>query len=109
MAPFTFKKSDTEGSDFCAEAPVHPGEVPREEILPELEITITQVTVLLGVSRETLSCVLNERAAISQSLAQRLELAGFGAARLWPNMQTAYELAALEREEGPEVRILKRI
>jgi addiction module HigA family antidote len=89
--------------------PVHPGEVLREDVLSELGLSVTDAAARLGVSRVTLSRVLNGRAAISPALALRLEAAQVGTARLWLTMQAAHDLAR-ERESGaPVVRPLSDV
>jgi antitoxin HigA-1 len=76
--------------------PPHPGETLREDILPELGLTVTEAALQLGVTRAALSRVLNGRAGISPEMALRLE-AWLGAdnggrADLWLAMQAAYDL-----------------
>ena len=53
--------------------PPHPGETLREDIFPALGLTVTEAAKQLGVSRVTLSRVVNGRAAISPDMALRLE------------------------------------
>lgn len=86
--------------------PVHPGVILREDILGELNMNISELAESLGVSRVTLSRVLNGRAAVSPNLALRLQLAGIGTARSWLSMQTMFDLARLEKSEQPHVRKL---
>ena len=62
--------------------PVYPGAVIREDFLKEIGISVSDASRKLGVSRVTLSRVLNGKAALSPNLALRLELAGIGNARL---------------------------
>ena len=62
--------------------PVYPGAVIREDFLKELGISVSDASRKLGVSRVTLSRVLNGKAALTPNLALRLELAGIGNARL---------------------------
>lgn len=83
--------------------PVYPGAVIREDFLNELGISVSDASRKLGVSRVTLSRVLNRKAALTPNLALRLELAGIGNARLWLDMQTAYELAQARSKEIPSV------
>jgi addiction module HigA family antidote len=71
----------------------HPGAMLRELVFEPLELSVTEAAGKLGVSRVTLSRLLNERAGISVDLARRLELAGASTARFWLNLQTNYELA----------------
>jgi addiction module HigA family antidote len=79
--------------------PVHPGEILREAVIGELGLTVSEAASRLGVSRVTLSRVLNEHARISPNLAIRLEEAGVSTARAWLAMQTAHDLEA-ERATG---------
>jgi len=53
--------------------PPHPGSILKEDILPELDISITEAASQLGVSRVALSRVINGKAAISAEMAIRLE------------------------------------
>jgi len=55
--------------------PPHPGEILRELCLEPLNITITDAAGALGVSRKTLSAILNGRAGISPEMAVRLSIA----------------------------------
>ena len=77
--------------------PPHPGLTIREDVLPALGLKVTQAAEMLGVSRVTLSRVLNGRASISAEMALRLErwLAAEGngpSAESWLRQQTAYDL-----------------
>lgn len=53
-------------------APVHPGEILREDYIKERGLTITEVAAGLGVPRPNLSPILNERAGISPEMAVKL-------------------------------------
>ena len=79
--------------------PGHPGANLREDVLAALGISVSVSAESLGVSRVTLSRVINEHARNSPNLAVRLESAGVGAARGWLAMQTAHDLAG-ERAAG---------
>jgi addiction module HigA family antidote len=73
--------------------PPHPGETLREDILPELGLTVAEAARQLGVSRVQLSRVLHGHAPISPNLALRLEQWLSGAtADVWLRMQVAYDL-----------------
>lgn len=76
--------------------PPHPGLILREDILPALGLSITEAADQLGVSRVTLSRMVNGNAAISAEMALRLERwlgAGHGgSADMWMRMQTTYDL-----------------
>lgn len=72
--------------------PVHPGAVLREDILKEMQISVTRAAKELNVSRKQLSEVVNEAAAISAEMAVRLEK-GFGvSAEFWLDMQKKYDI-----------------
>lgn len=85
---------------------VYPGAVIREDFLKELGVSVSDASRKLGVSRVTLSRVLNGKAALTPNLALRQELAGIGNARLWLDMQTSYELAQARSKETPRVEPL---
>src|SRR4030081_890539 len=66
--------------------PMHPGEFLREEILPALDRPKTEIARLLGVSRQTLYDILDEKQPVTPVMALRLrEVSGKGA-DLWVNL-----------------------
>lgn len=84
--------------------PPHPGSLLREDILPDLGITVTDAASQLGISRVQLSRVLNERAGISPDLALRLEQWISGPrADTWLRMQVDYDLWQTESKGCPKV------
>lgn len=83
--------------------PMHPGEVLREDILPALRLTVTQVAENLGVSRQTLHAILSEKSSITPEMAVRLgKFCGNGPG-LWLRLQQAHDLWRVERELAEEV------
>lgn len=72
--------------------PPHPGEVLRELCLEPLGLTITAAAEALGVSRKTLSAILNGRAGISPEMALRLSIAFETTPESWLQQQTQYDL-----------------
>ena len=77
--------------------PVHPGEILREDILPGLSMSKTAVADTLGISRQTLYEILNEKQPVTAEMAVRFgKLFGNGAG-FWANLQRAYDLALAER------------
>ncbi|RLD03915.1 MAG: addiction module antidote protein, HigA family [Chloroflexi bacterium] len=72
--------------------PPHPGEILRELCLEPLNISVTKAAKALGVSRKTLSAILNGRAGISPEMALRLSLAFDTSPESWLNQQTQYDL-----------------
>ncbi len=87
----------------------HPGELLREDVLVPLGIEITEAAQRLGMSRTSLSRVVNGHAGISPDLAVRLERAGVGTARFWMMLQANYELSRAEQREQPKVIPLQSV
>ncbi|PIV32938.1 MAG: addiction module antidote protein, HigA family [Lysobacterales bacterium CG02_land_8_20_14_3_00_62_12] len=87
--------------------PPHPGELLREDVLLPLGLEVTDAAQRLGVSRTTLSRVINGRAGISPDLAIRLQRAGVSTARFWMTLQTNYELSQAEQRTQPVVKRLQ--
>ena len=77
--------------------PPHPGEVLRALCLEPLGLTVTEAARALGVSRKTLSSILNGRAGVSPEMAIRLSLAFDTSAESWLNQQLQYDLWRAER------------
>ena len=86
--------------------PCHPGELLRENLIEALGLSITEAAEKLEMSRVALSRVLNCHAAISPSLALRLEAAGLSSARAWLAMQMNYDLAKAKKENQPVIQPL---
>ena len=80
--------------------PPHPGEVLRELCIEPLGITVTDAARSLGVSRKTLSAILNERAGISPEMAIRLSKAFDTTAESWLNQQMHYDLWVTSQSLG---------
>jgi addiction module HigA family antidote len=72
--------------------PPHPGELLRELCIEPLGLSVTEAAEGLGVSRKTLSAVLNGRAGISPEMALRLSIAFDTTAESWLNQQTQFDL-----------------
>ncbi len=80
--------------------PPHPGEVLRELCLEPLGLSVTRAAEALGVSRKTLSSILNERAGISPEMAIRLAKAFGTSAESWLNQQVQYDLWLAEQNSS---------
>jgi addiction module HigA family antidote len=77
---------------------MHPGELLREDILPALDKSKSEIADLLGISRQTLYDILNEKQPVTAGMALRLgKLCGNGPT-LWLNLQRRYDLEKAERE-----------
>ena len=79
--------------------PTHPGEVLLEDVLKPLGLTVTEAAKNLGVSRKTLSELVNQKAALSPEMALRIAKATNTSPESWLNMQTKLNLwNALQHE-----------
>jgi addiction module HigA family antidote len=77
--------------------PPHPGEVIKALCLDPMGLSVTDAAKALGVSRKTLSSIVNGRAGISPEMAVRLSLAFNTTAESWLNQQVQYDLWHVER------------
>ncbi len=88
--------------------PPHPGEVLNELCLQPLGLSVTRAAKALGVTRKTLSQLLNGHIGVSPTMAIRLALATDTTAESWLNMQTAYDLwQAKQKSKRLKVERLK--
>lgn len=86
--------------------PPHPGEVLRDLCLEPLGLTITDAAAALGVSRKTLSAILNGRAGISPEMALRLSIAFNTTPESWLNQQSQYDLW-VARQDSSKMKVQK--
>jgi addiction module HigA family antidote len=77
--------------------PPHPGEVLKELCLDPLGLSVTEAARSLGVSRKTLSGIVNGRAGISPEMAVRLSIAFGTSAESWLSQQVQYDLWHAEK------------
>ena len=83
--------------------PPHPGRILKGLYLEPLELSITEVAKGLGITRKTLSQLINGHHGISPDMALRLAEAFNTTPQLWLNMQQNYDLRQAERKEKPLV------
>lgn len=79
--------------------PNHPGDIIRD-CLDELGVTVTEGAKALGVTRPTLSRILNRKSAVSAEMAVRLEKAIGSSAGFWLRLQLNYDLAQVQARSG---------
>ena len=77
--------------------PPHPGRIVRQECLEPLRLSVTDGAKALGVSRNALSELVNERRGVSPEMAIRLARAFGGAPEVWAGMQMNHDMAAAMR------------
>jgi addiction module antidote protein, HigA family len=83
----------------------HPGELIREEYMKPLKLTVTSLATSLGVSRKTLSTIINERAGVTPDMALRLSRAFSTTPDLWLNMQRGYDLWVAENKSTDWMKV----
>jgi addiction module HigA family antidote len=87
--------------------PTHPGALLREDILPAIELGKSGLAKALGISRQHLYDILNERKPVSPDVAVRLGKAFGDGAGIWLRMQAAYD--AWQAERAVDVSKVPRI
>ena len=85
-------------------APVHPGRIVRNGCLTPLHLSVTAAAKVLGVTRQALNNVVNEKAGISPEMAIRLSKALGSTPETWLAMQTAFDLA-LARRQARKIKV----
>jgi len=84
--------------------PAHPGQILREDVLPALNLSVSEAARQLGVSRQMLHSILAERSAVTPEMAVRLgKFCGNGAG-FWLRIQTTHDLWHAERKLRDEIR-----
>jgi len=78
--------------------PTHPGEMLREDFMPDFGLTAAGLSERLGVSRQTVNEILRERRAVSPSMALRLSRLFANTPEFWLNAQRAVDLWLAEKE-----------
>ncbi len=87
--------------------PTHPGEMLREDFLPDYGLTISSLAKALGVSRQTVNELLRRRRAVSPEMALRLSRLFGNSAEFWLNAQRAVDLWDAAQAIKTEVQRIK--
>lgn len=83
--------------------PTHPGEILREDVLPALARPKTEIARLMGISRQTLYDLLNERQPVTSAMALRIGKLTGTSAESWLDLQKRYDLILAERDMADEI------
>jgi addiction module HigA family antidote len=83
--------------------PTHPGELLREDVIPALAKTKTEIARLLGISRQTLYDILDEKQPVTPAMALRVGKLTGTTPESWLNMQHAYDLRLAEQKLGKQI------
>jgi len=86
--------------------PTHPGEMLREDFMPDYRLTAASLAEKLGVSRQTINEILRERRAVSPSMALRLSRLFGNAPEFWLNAQRAVDIWLAQKDQK---KALKKI
>ena len=87
--------------------PTHPGEMLREDFLPDYGLTVTSLAEALGVSRQTMNELLRERRAVSPEMALRLSRLFSNSPEFWLNAQRAVDLWDAAKTLKAQVKHIK--
>jgi antitoxin HigA-1 len=80
--------------------PPHPGRIVRQECIKPLGLTVKEAATRLGVTRQALNNLVNEKAGISPEMSIRLSKAFGSSPEVWLGMQMEYDLAQAEKDAG---------
>jgi addiction module HigA family antidote len=87
--------------------PTHPGEMLREDFLPDYELTVSGLAEAIGVSRQSVNELLRERRAVSPEMALRLSRLFGNSPEFWLNAQRAVDLWEASRAIRDDVRRIR--
>ena len=90
-------------------APTHPGEVLREDVLPALAMPKTEIARRLGISRQTLYDILDEKQPVTPAMALRLGKFFGNGPEFWLNLQRDYDLRTLEPRMRKELGAIEPV
>lgn len=88
--------------------PPHPGGIVRRQVVEPLELTVSDTAAILGVSRQAVSLLLNERTDLTPQMALRIEKAFGPKMDHLMRMQLAYDLA-LQRGQEKTIRVKRYV
>lgn len=87
--------------------PTHPGEILREDFVPDYKLTVAGLARALGVSRQTVNELLRERRAVRPEMALRLSKLFGNSPEFWLNLQRALDLWEAEAAIKNEIQEIK--
>jgi addiction module HigA family antidote len=92
---------------MTTKSPTHPGRIVRDDCLPELNLTVDAAAQALGVSRQTLDKIINDRGSVTPDMAIRFEKVFGSSAELWLHLQMAFDLAQARKREAEIVATVR--
>lgn len=94
-------------SERMARQPTHPGEMLREDFMPDYGLTVTGLAAAIGVSRQSVNELLRGRRAVSPEMALRLSRLFRNSPDFWLNAQRAVDLWNATRSLGKAMGRIK--
>ena len=88
-------------------SPTHPGEMLREDFMPDFELTTASLAKSLGVSRQTINELLRERRSVTPAMALRLSRLFGNSPEFWLNVQHARDLWESEKQIRKELTTIR--
>lgn len=89
--------------------PTHPGEILREDFMPDYDLGVASLAESLGVSRQTVNELLRERRSLSPEMALRLSALFGNSPEFWLNLQRAVDLYDAQASVKDQVRRIKTL
>jgi addiction module HigA family antidote len=90
-------------------APTHPGEILREDIFPAVNLPKTEIARRLGISRQTLYDLIEERQPVTPAMALRLGRLFGNSPEFWANPQRDHDLRTLKVRMASELAAIEPI
>jgi len=87
--------------------PTHPGEMLREDFMPDYDLTVKELADAIGVSRQSVNELLRERRALSPEMALRLSRLFGNSPEFWLNAQRAVDLWEAGRAIRKDMRRIR--
>ena len=87
--------------------PTHPGEMLREDFMPDYQLATSTLARTLGVSRQTVNELLRERRSVTPAMALRLSRLFGNTADFWLNAQRAVDLWEAEETYKDELKSIQ--
>jgi addiction module HigA family antidote len=88
-------------------SPTHPGEVLREDVIPALALPKAEIARRLGISRQTLYDILDEKQPVTPAMALRLGKFFGNGPEFWLNLQRDHDLRTLEPKMRDELAAIQ--
>lgn len=89
--------------------PTHPGEILREDFMPDYHLTVSGLAEALGVSRQTVNELVRERRSLSPEMAFRLSRLFGNSPEFWLNLQRAVDLRDAKAALKDDMRRIKQL